>query len=190
MDSHKEEAGILINSFAAAHAVIAYLLANTVIGDTVILTGLTYAMIEILGGIYEVKVSPAKIASRIFGLVAGTYLAGKLLFWVPGLGNWANAASTIFVTETIGWTCVALFSTGKNPETISKEELSRVVDNAKKEAEKYKKETKEVAEKMTSGEMEEVKNLSKQLRDKNISKVDRQAITQQLKGIYETAKKR
>ncbi|GEM_PF-6564545 len=111
MDSHKEEAGILIHSFAAAHAVIAFLLANTVIGDTVILTGLTYAMIEILGGIYEVKVSPAKITlTPLFFEYLHSYIIapdklsiflGKGELFIVSVAIGANAFGSLVVSSKV-----------------------------------------------------------------------------------------
>ena len=76
MDEKREEAAVVIHSFAALHGVVALLLANTLVGDTAILTALTYSMIHILADTYDItNVSPVKIAGRIFGLVAGTYMS-------------------------------------------------------------------------------------------------------------------
>lgn len=191
MDSKREDAAAVIHSFAAGHAVVAFLLANTLVGDTAVLTALTFAMVTALGKIYGItELSPRKIVSKIFGLVAGTYIAGKLLFWLPGIGNWANAMSTIFVTETIGWTCVAFFSTGRDPVEANSQELKSAVNDAKEAAKKYKEEAKVVASKMTSEEKKEIRDLSNRLRDSNISSEEQDEVTQKIKAIYARAKAR
>ena len=53
----KEEAEGIIHGYACAHAAVVLLLANTVVGDTPILTILTFSMIDELGKLYGVTYS-------------------------------------------------------------------------------------------------------------------------------------
>ncbi|AGW12786.1 hypothetical protein [Megalodesulfovibrio gigas] len=185
------QAAVVISAFSAAHAVIAFALANTAIGDTVVLTGLTYAMIHTLGNMYGMSgIQPAKIGAKIFGLLAGVYLAGKLTFFLPGIGNWANAAATVFCTQVIGWTCVGFFALGQDPSDASKEELKEKMQTARANAHQYQAEAKEVAKKMTKQEREKIAELAHALREPSLSDQQRDAITQQIEEIYAAAKRR
>ena len=59
MDSRREDAAVIIHSFAAGHAVVAFLIANTIVGDTALLTTLTFTMITSLGKLYGItELSP------------------------------------------------------------------------------------------------------------------------------------
>jgi sulfopyruvate decarboxylase TPP-binding subunit len=109
----KDDATITILAFSAFHAFIAFILANTVIGDSVFLSALTVIMIIYIGtqsGHQPGWEDAVVVAFKAFGSAAGIYIAGKLLFWLPGLGNMANAVTTFTVTQVIGWTAYYLYN--------------------------------------------------------------------------------
>ena len=102
----KKRATKIILSFAIAHAVVAGLLAQTVMGDAIILTPLTIIMVLSLSrGSKKPSEwrAAATVVAKAFGTVAGTYLASKLISWIPVWGNALNATVTFTITQAIGW---------------------------------------------------------------------------------------
>lgn len=191
MDEKKDEAAWLIHSFAIAHGGVAFTLANTLVGDTVLLSGLTFYMVHKLGKLYGREDASAKqIISQSFAYYAGSYLTGKLLFWLPGIGNWANAATTVFITETIGWTCVTLFSSGKKPEELSKEEWKAVLDQANAKAKTYQEENKAILRKMSGEEKRKFRAINKKLRDPAVSEAEKENLLDSLETLYGAIKNR
>lgn len=74
--------------------------------------------------------------SLIFlGVFAGFYLGTRgatcLIKWVPGIGNTANALSTIFTTEVLGWATVYLLSRGRDLSTVRRDEANHIIREGK-----------------------------------------------------------
>lgn len=191
MSNKTDEAGRLIHMFAIAHGGIAFSLANTAIGDTVLLAGLTFYMIHKLGKIYGVEDIEAKpIIGQTLTHYAGPYLAGKLLFWLPGIGNWANAATTVLLTETMGWTCVSIFSAGKKPEELSHDDWESILNSARAKAEEHQEENKILLRKMTAEDKKKLKIINKKLKDDAISEEEKEILLESLEKVYEDIKSR
>ena len=98
---------LLIHGFAAAHALTAYLLFGTRIGDSAILTILTITMILFIARLYDFPVEASLIFAALCCL-AGFYLGtrGAELFrhYFPLQSVYAPQITTTVVTELLGWT--------------------------------------------------------------------------------------
>lgn len=187
--SKRREAGLVIHAFAVAHGAVAFLLANTALVDGPILAGMTMWMIHRLGKIFDKQdVNTAQIFWNIFQYVAGTWLTAKTLFFVPGIGNWANAGATMLLTETIGWACIFIFSGNIDPEKLSKEEWKNIAKMAKKEGEKHHQENKEVLNKASKEEKEQLKSIVDKLKDEDIDEEDKEKLLSKLEVLYEKIK--
>jgi uncharacterized protein (DUF697 family) len=139
MADRKSRATAIILAYSCAHATVAAILANTVVGDAVVLTPLTILMIYQLSRLCEQDLTTgaiAALAAQLFGAVAGGYLASKLVSWIPFFGNAINASVTFGITQVIGWAAFAMFDQGISQEEairfaekqkVSKEEMDRVV---------------------------------------------------------------
>lgn len=188
-DLNKIEARAIISQFSFAHASVALLLANTLIGDTAVLTGLTFWMIHKLGDLYGASnLNPKNILAKIFGFLAGTYIAGKLLFFVPVIGNIANATETVVVTQIIGWTCVAMFKAGKNIDELSDEELRKIVDENREQAEQNAEEMRKILKALSRNEKKTLRAICKKLRNKNLSDEEKEKLLDEFNLINEGAK--
>ncbi|MDY0174879.1 MAG: hypothetical protein RBR62_06785 [Bacteroidales bacterium] len=98
---------LIIHGFAVAHALSCYLLHNTNLGDTLVLTCLTIAMVVILirafGGPVEVIVG-LLLLSSFAGYFLGTNGARWIQMLFPGMKHiLSNVLTTTLVTEIIGW---------------------------------------------------------------------------------------
>ncbi len=127
-------ANVIIHSFATAHAIAAASLAQTLVGDEATLTALTIAMIIALSKLYQAPLSWGGALSFL-GVFAGFYLGTRgatcLIKWVPGIGNTANALSTIFTTEVLGWATVYLLSRGRDLSTVRRDEANHIIREGK-----------------------------------------------------------
>lgn len=194
-DSHREEASYLVHGFAMAHGVMAFFLANTLFGDTLVLTGLTIGMIVWLGNIYDLEIENASDLLRsILGYTAGPlglYAANKLLFWLPGIGNWSNAVTTIGITEAIGWSCIFLFSSGRSStEGMSDDEIESLVSAAQSAASESKKETELIMKSATDSEKEMIRGLAIKIADASTNDEERKQCVQKLSQTYASIKAR
>lgn len=84
--SREKRAKAIIMAYSTAHASVAAILANTVVGDAIVLTPLTCLMVYQLAKLCKQDLDSAAIASlagTLFGSVAGGYLASKLVSWIP-----------------------------------------------------------------------------------------------------------
>ena len=190
-EQKREEAGTIINVFAFAHSAVALTLANTVIGDTAVLTGLTYLMIERIGAIYNCNdIKPWKIMGKVFGFCAGIYIGSKLLFWLPGIGNVANATATFIVTQTIGWTCVFLMESFDDPSQATDGDWKVIMTEARTIGEEKADENEEILKKSTNEERKRIKNLNAQVRSGNLTKEQKSKIFTELAQIKEEILKR
>lgn len=141
MKTKKDKAKAIILAYATAHATVAAILANTVVGDAPVLAALTTLMIYQLAKLCNKDLTIGAIAAlgaNLFGAVAGTYLASKLVSWIPFLGNAINASVTFGITQVVGWAAFAMFDEGLTKEEaikfgekqkISKEEMDKIVDS-------------------------------------------------------------
>ncbi len=185
------EPGVLIHAFAVTNGGVAFTLANTAVGDTMLVSGLTFYMIHRLGKLYQVEdVNAKQIVSQCLAYYAAPYLTGKLLFWLPGIGNWANAATTVLLTETVGWSCVTLFSAGQRPEDLSQQEWKTVLDGAKAKAKASQAENKRLLKKMSAEERKEAKAITEQLRDEAISEEEKERLLETLTELYQRLRDR
>ena len=133
----KGEAEKIIHGYASAHALVALTLANTIVGDAPVLTVLTFAMIDALGGLFGVKSTPFVVAKKLlqtFAAAIGGYLAAKAFTWIPVAGNFINASITFAITEAIGWTIFRLYSSGKTLEDAAPADLESAKNKAQDDA--------------------------------------------------------
>ena len=181
LETKREEAGYLITVFSFAHSAVALTLANTLVGDTVILTGLTFWMIQKIGGIYNCNnLNPWKIMGKVVGFCAGVYIVGKLLFWLPGIGNWANATATFIVTQAIGWTCVFLMESFDDPSKATSEDWNRIMEKARHKGEEAAEENELLLKKMTSKEKARFKELNSRVRKEELTEQQKQQIFEEM----------
>ena len=170
-------ANVIIHSFATAHAIAAAALAQTLVGDEATLTALTIAMIIALSKLYQAPLS-----------WGGTRGATCLIKWVPGIGNTANALSTIFTTEVLGWATVYLLSRGRDLSTVRKDEANHIIREGKALRKKNEAEKKRinniVNNKMTSGEKALYHSIMEQLKDENISDSERENLIRKLDELF------
>ena len=98
---------LLIHGFAAAHALTAYLLFDTKMGDSAMLTILTVTMILFIARLYDFPVEGSLVFAALCCL-AGFYLGtkGAALFsrFFPLQSGYAPQITTTLVTELLGWT--------------------------------------------------------------------------------------
>ena len=103
---------LLIHGFAAAHALTAYLLFGTRLGDSAILTILTVTMILFIARLYDFPVE-ASLVFAALSCLAGFYLGtkGAALFshYFPRQSQYAPQITTTIVTELLGWTTAIIF---------------------------------------------------------------------------------
>lgn len=168
-ESKKRQTAIAIHKYAAAHAAVAALLAQTEVGDEVCLTILTSAMMCTVVSINGGKWS-AKLGGTILSIAGGTVVGVKsgmlLIKWIPGIGNAANAAASSFTTELLGWTAYALISSSHDPENLT---------------ETQKQEIRQMAEKLKGDEKSSGRQLYKKM-----SRDDKRAIDDLLKTMRKT----
>lgn len=184
-------ANVIIHSFATAHAIAAASLAQTLVGDEATLTALTIAMIIALSKLYQAPLSWGGALSFL-GVFAGFYLGTRgatcLIKWVPGIGNTANALSTIFTTEVLGWATVYLLSRGRDLSTVRKDEANHIIREGKALRKKNEAEKKRidniVNNKMTSGEKALYHSIMEQLKDENISDSERENLIRKLDELF------
>lgn len=170
-ESKKHQTAVAIHKYTLAHGATAALFAQTEFGDELLLTILTSAMmctiVSINGGKWT-----AKLGGTILGIAGGTVVGVKtgMLFikWIPGIGNAANAAASIFTTELLGWTAYALLCSGLDPEKLS---------------DSQKKEIKQMAEKLK--DEEDASSSGRQLY-KKMSKDDKRSIDDLLRTMKKT----
>lgn len=182
---------VVIHGFAAAHAVTAAALAQTMVGDEAALTALTITMIISLSKIYGAPLSWGGALSFL-GVFTGFYLGTRgatcLIKWIPGIGNTANALSTIFTTEVLGWATVFLLSRGRDLATVNKDEAGDIIREGKILRKKNAAEKKRIDDiinnKMTSGEKVLYHSLIEQLKDKNLSDSERDQIIRDLDNLF------
>lgn len=184
-------ANVIIHSFATAHAIAAASLAQTLVGDEATLTALTIAMIIALSKLYQAPLSWGGALSFL-GVFAGFYLGTRgatcLIKWVPGIGNTANALSTIFTTEVLGWATVYLLSRGRDLSTVRKDEANHIIREGKALRKKNEAEKKRIDNivntKMTSGEKALYHSIMEQLKDENISDSERENLIRKLDELF------
>jgi uncharacterized protein (DUF697 family) len=184
LDEKRDKAANIVHAFALAHAGIAFTLANTAIGDTVVLTALTLWMIQKIGGIYGCNdINPWQVIGRVFGWMAGTYIGAKLLFFIPFLGNLANAVATSVVTETIGWTCIFLMESFDDPSKVSEDEWEGIVNQARKRADADRKENKILLKKMTKEEKNRYKEIGELIRKGDLTEEQEKSLLKEMNDI-------
>lgn len=136
----KHVAAEIIHGYAAAHAAVALTLANTVIGDTPILTTLTFSMIDDLGRLYGLTYTWRHILRKCLQLFAaqiGVYFAAKVVTWIPWAGNLVNASMVFGMTETIGWTIYHLYENGNTLDTATAHQVKTARAEAQHDRQDY-----------------------------------------------------
>ena len=161
----KKRVAITIHAFAVAHAATAFICAQLLVADKVILTGLTVAMILTLANICDVdmdRTMATTIATLLVAEFLGVYGAMLLIQWIPFVGNAANATATFTVTEIIGWALFKLFGAiGNNADKII---WSKLTETEKK---RMIKEALKGSATMASTENKRMKELLKKLSSKD-----------------------
>lgn len=111
-----------------------------------------------------------------------------MIKWVPGIGNTANALSTIFTTEVLGWATVYLLSRGRDLSTVRKDEANHIIREGKALRKKNEAEKKRIDNivntKMTSGEKALYHSIMEQLKDENISDSERENLIRKLDELF------
>ena len=186
----KRMTGMLIHSFAVAHAVAAAVLAQTIVGDEAVLTALTIAMIIAVAKMNGADWDTGS-ALAFLGVFAGTYLGVRgatfLIKWIPGIGNAANAFATFGTTEVLGWVTYIFVKKGKtDPKSMSKEEKDELWNEAQNMREQEKDESERLYNAMSSADKSACDDIMKQLKDKNISDSERNALLDKLQSIMVT----
>lgn len=108
--------------------------------------------------------------------VAGTYLAAKLVTWIPGWGNALNATITFGITQVIGWAAFAMFSQGISQESAIKYGESRKIS---------KEEMDNILSKMSYDDRSRYDSLQNRLKDFNISDAEQQNIVSEMTELIE-----
>ena len=187
------KARLIIGTFASlAAAWSAVTAAIPVIGpllaDTAGLTLLTVAMAYSLAALYDKNMDSASLGA--FGAVAVGFIAGQLALKVgasaiPIFGSYFNASVTAILHGAIGWALCEIFESGKTPGDYSKEELKEIFnrnkDKAKQEKEKYDR----AMESLPPDARQKVKDLQKQIKDRNLSDSERNELMGQITSIFE-----
>lgn len=180
------KASRLIHTFSVLQAAIAFTLANTALGDTVLISGLTLYLIHKLGDLYEAHdVSAQQVLGQCLAYYGGAYLSAKLLFWIPGIGNWANATATLLLVETIGWTCVALFSSRLDPASLSPTQWRELLNQAHHQAKAHQADNKRILRKMTAEDRTRLRDIQRKLQEPNLPEASKEALYQTLEVLYQ-----
>lgn len=177
-DTKEQKARAIILAYSSAHATVAAILSNTIVGDAAILTPLTCLMVYQLAKLCDQDLDSAAIASlaaTLFGSVDGVYLSSKLLSWIPFFGNAINASVTFGITQVIGWAAFGMFNEGMTKEDalnyekeqeISKYDMSIIIDMSVEDKDVYI-------------------NLSKRLGVAKISNDEKEGIVTKMAYLYE-----
>ncbi|MDR0295405.1 MAG: histidine kinase [Prevotellaceae bacterium] len=108
MNKHKTiSLNLLIHGFAAAHALTAYLLFGTRLGDSAVLTILTVSMILFVARLYDFPVEASLVVAALScfaGFYLGTQGAELFCHYFPQQARFAPQITTTVVTELLGWT--------------------------------------------------------------------------------------
>ena len=115
-----EKAGtihLVIHGFALAHALVCYLLHDTALGDTFILTCLTIAMVVILIRLFNGPVDVI-VGLLLLASFAGFFLGINGARWIQMLFPkmviiFSYVLTTTLVTEFIGWSVFFVVRRGK-----------------------------------------------------------------------------
>lgn len=182
---------VIIHGFAVTHAVTAAALSQTVAGDEAALGTLTVTMIIAISRVYNRPYGVGE-ALAVLSLYAGFYLGTRgalfLVKWIPGIGNAANAITTIAVTETLGWVTYLMVKEGKNPKKMSKSDAKRVWGEAKSLKKKMKEQqdkVREAVDRMSQEDKEKYKRLIKQMQNKKLSESEAKKIEKELDLLFQ-----
>lgn len=195
MVDKKKMTGMLIHSFAVAHAVTAALLAQTMVGDEAALTALTVAMIMAVAKMNGADWDSGT-ALAFLGVFIGSYVGVRgatfLIKWVPGIGNAANAGVTLVTTEVLGWATYAFVQKSKNKKDVksklkkmTKEEKDGLWSEAKSLRKEEKEEGKKLYESMSKEDKKEYEEIMTKLRAKDLSDEERIKLIEKLEAITE-----
>lgn len=187
MDSKKKMTGMMIHGFAAAHALTAALLAQTLVGDEAVLTTLTIAMIvavaKMNGADWDTGMALAFLGIFIGGYV-GVRGATFLIKWVPGVGNAANAAVTFTTTEVLGWAAYLFIKKGKsNPKDMTEQEKKILWQEASTVQRKERNESRRLFDAMSEADKTEYNSIMRQLRARDLPDVTRDYLLSRLETI-------
>ena len=101
---------VIIHGAAVAAGGVGAGMAQMPGADCVALAGIQTAMVVSLGKVFDKTISQGAAAAAVatlfaqtVGKVAAKVLAGVLVRWIPGVGNYVNATVAFSLTETMGW---------------------------------------------------------------------------------------
>lgn len=190
MNPKKRLTAIVIHIFAGAHAASAALLAQTMVGDEAVLTALTVAMILAICRIHGMSAT-IKNALGFLGILAGFYVGTRtamfLIKWMPAIGNGANAISTVFTTEVIGWAVYALVSTGRSIDDVTKQEADELIRKGKeyrRENIENKRKIKKTIIGMSESDKSEYHRMMEQLKSQDLSEEKRDHLLRELDDLF------
>lgn len=190
MDLKLKIVHVMIHGFAAAHAVTAATLSQTMVGDEAALTVLTISMIIAIARLYGQTVEVGS-ALALLGTFAGFYLGtrGAVFFvkWIPFVGNAANAIATTVTTETLGWVTYYLVSRGKSIESVRKDEVNDLIKESKEHKKEHEQEWKELEKtirKMKSDDKARYESLVSKLRKEGLSAEEQKQIEKELAALF------
>lgn len=193
MVDNKKMTGMLIHGFAAAHAITAMALAQTVIGDEAALTSLTVAMIMAVARMNGAGWNSGD-ALAFLGIYVGGYVGVRgatfLVKWVPGLGNGINAIVTAVTTELLGWATYALVQKCQrnpkaafDPKTMTESEKRALWEEARNLREEEKKASKYLYDSMSKEDRDKYDSIVKRLRSRRLSEEERIALIDELESL-------
>ncbi|MBQ6065020.1 MAG: hypothetical protein IJK87_15560 [Prevotella sp.] len=182
---------VMIHGFAAAHAVTAATLSQTMVGDEVALTTLTISMIIAISRLYN---QPIEVGSAfaLLGTFAGFYLGTRgaifCIKWIPFVGNAANAIATTMTTETLGWVTYYIVSRGDSIGNVTKDEVKELIrksNESKNEHEREWKRIRNIIKSMNSTDRTLYDSLMTSLKRENLSDFEQKEIEQQLTELFD-----
>lgn len=186
--TRKTEASLIIHGFATAHGAVALALANTVVGDTAVLTALTVTMITQLARLFDLRfdrsASVALLAQTV-SQVGGVYLLSRLVSWMPGLGNWLNASVAFGLTQAIGWTAYHFFEAGARSGDlrITREKVRA----ARRDARREPLQRQDALEQLAAADRRQYHSLEGRLRNLSLSNEERAAVVQEMIDLLRRA---
>jgi uncharacterized protein (DUF697 family) len=190
-ESQKTSAHVIIHSSAIAAATWsggwAILPGAGVIGDTAGNIVITAAMAYALGNVFNRKTQESSIMAFVTivlrqGLVQ-VVVKGVLSF-IPILGSASNATISFTTMEVIGWSLFLIYDAGKDPGSLSKEEIASFLQRGKTYAEEVKRSGKYAwLDDLPPHIKVQYDYLTKKLSDRNLSNEERQATLKEIEEL-------
>jgi uncharacterized protein (DUF697 family) len=105
--SQKEKCQVIIHGAATAGAAVGGGMAQLPGSDNVVLAGIEVTMAIGLAQVFNISLEKSAAEGLIAGFVGtigGRAISQFLIGWIPGIGNFTNAATAAGMIEAMGWT--------------------------------------------------------------------------------------